>query len=521
MRKRWSYADVQLDVAAGPERSTEEADSETPFRIVILGDFSGRANRGLLETGEALANRSPILIDRDNYDTVMRKLSPQLHLPLKGEGGLGLALKFNDLDDFHPDRLFERSTLFRKLWDLRQKLNDPDAFAAAAKVLGLAVERPPEPQSPPESEHASAADVQQITSGSLLDEMIERTEERAREPRPSRAPDPLTLLINRIVAPHRIAKADPRQAELLDLIDEAASAQMRALLHAGAFQQLEAAWRAVFLLVRNLETSSQLKLFLIDVSKQELAADLSSSDNLSSTATHRLLAEKTTGTLGAEPWTLMAGNFTFAPAREDTELLGRIAKVAAAAGAPFVAGVSPRLLGCDAVEDLPDPACWQNPPEGKDLEAWQTLRKSPEAKFLGLLLPRFLLRLPYGKETETTELFPFEESSEPADHEDYLWGNPAFAATLLLGQTFTEQGWAMRPGSKSDISGLPYYAYTAQGEPRTLPCAEVLMTRSAAETILEKGFMPLASLKNQPTVRLVRFQSIADPLAPLAGRWQA
>jgi type VI secretion system protein ImpC len=136
-----------------------------------------------------------------------------------------------------------------------------------------------------------------------------------------------------------------------------------------------------------------------------------------------------------------------------------------------------------------------------------------------LVLPRFLIRLPYGKETESTELFDFEEIPDVEAHGDYLWANPAFAAVLLLGQTFTLQGWALRPGALTEISGLPLHVYTVEGEPRSKPCAEVLMTQTAAEEMLEKGIMPLATIKEQPVVRLVRFQSIADPPTALAGRW--
>jgi type VI secretion system protein ImpC len=136
-------------------------------------------------------------------------------------------------------------------------------------------------------------------------------------------------------------------------------------------------------------------------------------------------------------------------------------------------------------------------------------------------LPRFLLRLPYGKDTEPAELFQFEEMPDPAVHENYLWCNSAFACALLLAQSFAEQGWELQPGSISEISGLPVYIHTVESELRNLPCAEVLLTQTAAEKMMERGFMPLASLKDQPTVRLVRFQAIADPLSSLAGRWSS
>jgi type VI secretion system protein ImpC len=318
-----------------------------------------------------------------------------------------------------------------------------------------------------------------------------------------------------------VAKADPLQAKLIALIDKATSAQMAALLHAPDFQALEAAWRAVFFLVRRVETDSRLKLFLIDVSKQELAADLRAGADLSSTGIYQLLVQQTVGTPGAEPWSVIAGNFTFGPTQEDVELLARIAEVAASAGAPFVAGASPRFLGCNSAVDLPEVRQRRIQMSAETVASWKSLKSSPEARFVGLALPRFLLRLPYGRDTEPAELFQFEEILDPSAHENYLWGNAAFACVLLLGESFAEQGWKLRPGTLSEISGLPVYVYAVEGEPRTLPCAEVLLTETAAEKMMEEGFMPLASLKDQAAVRLVRFQSIADPVGALAGRWES
>jgi type VI secretion system protein ImpC len=532
MSTRHSFGEIHLDVTAGRERRQAKPDAETPFRIAILGDFSGRANRGFYESGDALARRRPLMIDRDNFDSVLAKIAPQLELGSGGEGSLCISLRFADLDDFHPDKLFERVPIFQKLREMRRKLSDPATFSQTAAELGLvsseaAPGAAPLPQATPASApgHARAPqvrseDIESVVSGSLLSDMVEATEGRT-EKAAARRPDELTTLVNKIVAPHLVARADPRQAELVAMIDKATSAQMAALLHAPDFQALEAAWRTVFLLVRNIETDSRLKLFLIDVSKQELTVDLLAADDLSSTGIYKLLVEKTVGTPGAEPWAVIAGNLTVGPGLEDVKLLARMAHVAASAGAPFVAGASPALLGCDSVSGLPDPRQWRNQIPAESAALWQSLRSAPEARWVGLALPRFLLRLPYGKDTEPAELFQFEEMPDPNAHEDYLWGNAAQACALLLAQTFTEQGWELRPGSVSEIGGLPLYVYAAEGESRTLPCAEVSLTQSAAEKMLENGFMPLASLKEQPTVRLVRFQSIAEPPSALAGRWDS
>jgi type VI secretion system protein ImpC len=519
MPDRRSFGEIHLDVTAGREPVELKPGPDTPFRIAILGDFSGRENRCLIETGDALANRQPVVIDRDNFDSVFAKIAPRLEIRLGGDDGHPISLKFTDLEDFHPDNLFRKIPMFQKLRETREKLNDAKTFAQTAGELGIRTSTPSNP-APAEPPAPANSHVQQALSGNFLDQLVEETEKKADHPQPSRAPDLWTSLVRGIIAPHIVPKADPRQAEAVGLIDLATSAQMSALLHLPAFQALESSWRAVYFLVRNLETDSRLKVLLIDVSKDELARDLVSCPDFASTGTYRLLVEKSVATPGAEPWTVLAANYTFDSSRDDTELLRRLAKVAAAAGAPFIAAASPAVVGCNAIGELSDSRKWTAQPKAEDDRAWQALRRLPEARYLGLVLPRFIGRLPYGKDTESTEPFDFEEISDVAAHEDYLWTNPAFAAALLLGQTFSQQGWKMRLGTLSDISGLPIHIYTEVGESKSKPCAEVLMTQTAAEEMLEKGVMPLASIKEQPVVRLVRFQSFSNPPAALAGRWE-
>jgi type VI secretion system protein ImpC len=303
----------------------------------------------------------------------------------------------------------------------------------------------------------------------------------------------LSAFIERVVRPHLAAREDPRLAEWVAKTDEATSEVMRAILHHPDFQALEAAWRAVFWLARELETGTDLKLYLLDITRSELAADPG--------RLRRLLVD---GVPGADPWAVVVGNYTFGRSEKDIALLGELAEVMAAAEAPLLAESEPADGGGSA------PAS----------RLWAALRGSRHASWIGLALPRFLLRLPYGAKTDPVEGFAFEEMPARPEHAHYLWGNPAFACAYLLGQAFRESGWNLRPGEVSEIRGLPLHAYEADGEQQLKPCAEVWMTERDAEWILEAGAMPLASLKNQDAVRLLRFQSIADPPAPLSGRWQ-
>ena len=126
-------------------------------------------------------------------------------------------------------------------------------------------------------------------------------------------------------------------------------------------------------------------------------------------------------------WAVVAGNYTFDYTREDAEVLGRMAKIARQAGAGFISAAKANLLGCESLAETPDPDDWQGIPDKQGSQAWEALRELPEAPYLGLALPRFLLRLPYGEDTDPTERFEFEEMTSDLNHEDYLWGNPCFA----------------------------------------------------------------------------------------------
>jgi type VI secretion system protein ImpC len=322
--------------------------------------------------------------------------------------------------------------------------------------------------------------------------------------------------VRRLVEPHLVPGADPRQPELLAKVDTATGDAMRQILHHPAYQELEAAWRAVYLLVRRVETGENLKLYLLDVSKAEMAADLASSEDLRQTGTYKLLVESTVQTPGAHPWSLLAGNYTFEPTRDDALLLARLATIARAAGAPFLGGASTRVLGFASFGDMPDVRKWSGP---ADAEAWQALRALPQAAWLGLAMPRFLLRLPYGKQTDPVERFAFQELHSPPAHENYLWGNSALLCALLLAQSFSEASWEMRPGMHQEVDGLPLHVFKRDGESVAKPCAEALLTEPAVERMLDLGVMPLVSPVSRDAARVVRFQSLASPPAPLAGPW--
>jgi len=324
--------------------------------------------------------------------------------------------------------------------------------------------------------------------------------------------------IRDIVAPYLTPGIDrARQEELLATVDKAVSGQMRAILHHPRFQAVEAAWRAAFFLARRLETGADLQLYLADVTKEELAADLAASDDLRDSGLWRLLFERG-GAKSGQPWGLLVGLYAFGPEPRDVGLLARLAELARRANAPFLAEASASLLGTPSLAEAPAPRDWK-PLAAADEENWRDLRRLPETAYLGLSLPRMLLRLPYGKEASSVEGFGFEELPPGSPHESYLWGSPAVACAYLLAEAFGRRGWGMRPGEVSEITGLPLHVYREDGEGQVKPCAEVVLSDRAVEAILDRGLMPLLSHPGRDAVRLARFQSLSATSPALAGGW--
>jgi type VI secretion system protein ImpC len=509
--KPFDFGSVNL--SAGENDANGRPISETPFRILILGDFSGRANRSICDV-KSIAARRPVEIDRDNADEVISRLGVELKLAL-WKGGF-IHLKFSELEDFHPDRLFEKVAGFETLREFHGKLGNPSTFSEAARELGLAVhEVSGVARQDGDPSPLRAPSAVQVVSGSLLDEMIEETESRASRGQAARAPDPVRDFARRVAEQDAQATPDSRQPQVLAVLDRAIGGLMRAILHNRDFQALEAIWRATSFLVRQLDTDSQLKVDLLDISKDELAADLSSVKNLRESGIYRVLVESTVETPGAEPWAAIVGAYRLDEGPENAGLLTGMARIAQRARAPFLAEASPHLLGCASLESATHVREW-----GDVANWWRELRHVPEAQYVGLAIPRFLLRLPYGKKTSPLESFDFEELGETPGHDDYLWGNPGFALALLLGQSFSEFGWQMSFGTRAQIDRLPLHFEVTTGEAQAKPCAEALLTEETVATMIEAGFMPLVSFKNRDSVRLARFQSIADPTRPLAGLWQ-
>ncbi|HUE81582.1 MAG TPA: type VI secretion system contractile sheath large subunit [Pyrinomonadaceae bacterium] len=505
MAKEFALEDFEGELVATMEERVGRPQPETPFCIALLGDWSGRKNRGLFASSAELAQWRPLLIDRDNIDQIIAKLTPKLNLPVAADGAMSVSISFRELDDFSPDRIFERLDLFDKLGQWRARLQNPSSFAeAAAEVRAWAGIQAKQ----------SEPDIQTITEegnaheGGLLDQILDQSNTPVGNRTAPKVSGEIEALAREAVAPYLVPGPDAQEEELVAAVDLAIGRQMAALLHHPDFQALEAAWRAANLLVSRLNTGTELKLYLLDISREEFAADLMGFDDSSQTAMYKLLIERS-----GIPWALVAANYRFDLTTDDMELLSRMSKIGSDGRIPFVAEASPGFLGCESIAESPDPEDWRVE-ESEARSAWVELKRQLNSRYIGLSLPRFLLRLPYGENTEPMEEFNFEEQppNDKPQHNWYLWGSPSFVVAYLLAEAFTRSGWDFLPGEVQELEGLPLHIYKVDGESETKPCAETLMTLRTAEKIIGEGLMPLISLKDTDVIRLGMLQSISKSL---------
>jgi type VI secretion system protein ImpC len=271
-----------------------------------------------------------------------------------------------------------------------------------------------------------------------------------------------------------LARADAAAPEASDPKREAALGnRMRGLLHHPRFQAVEASWRGLDFVIRG-DADDSARFRIAHFTKDDAARDLLEAKSLGETHMYALLS--------ARKWRAVIGLYSFGAGAADIEFLGRMALLAAHIRAPFIAEGSAEMG-----------------------DHWDELRSIPEASYLGLSLPRFLLRLPYGARTSSVESFPFEEMPGTPVHSDYLWGNPGLAFLTLL-----------TAGGALNIEGLPLHTYQHDGEWHMTPCGEVWMTETQVLALIEMGLMPLVSFKDSDRVRLAGFRAINGDELPLA-----
>ncbi|MBM4109084.1 MAG: type VI secretion system contractile sheath large subunit [Phycisphaerae bacterium] len=300
-------------------------------------------------------------------------------------------------------------------------------------------------------------------------------------------------------------------------IDRVLTQQLNQILHHPDFQQLESTWRGLYHLVSNTETDETLKIRVLNVSKKELGKTLGKFKGAAwdQSPLFKKLYEEEYGMPGGSPYGMLVGDYSFDHTPPDVELLQGMAQVAAAGFAPFVAAASPTLMGMDSWQELSNPRDLTKIFQTPEYAAWRSLRESEDSRYLGLAMPRFLARLPYGAKTNPVDEFAFEEDTEGARHDKYVWANAAFAMATNVTRAFKLYGWCARiRGVESGgmVEGLPCHTFPTDDGGVDMKCpTEIAITDRREAELAKNGLMPLSHWKNTDYAVFMGAQSLQKP----------
>ncbi|MCO7555674.1 type VI secretion system contractile sheath large subunit [Metapseudomonas otitidis] len=283
-------------------------------------------------------------------------------------------------------------------------------------------------------------------------------------------------------------------------IDKLISDQLNEVLHHPELQKLEASWRGLHMLVDQTETSSRLKLRLLNVTQKELQNDLEKAVEFDQSALFKKIYEEEYGTFGGHPFSLLVGDYAFGRHPQDVALLEKLSNVAAAAHAPFIAAANPKLFDMNSFTELAVPRELGKIFESLELIKWRSFRESEDSRYVSLVLPNFLLRLPYGPDTKPVEGMDYVEDVNGTDHSKYLWGNAAWLLAARITSAFAKYGWcaAIRGAEGGGaVEGLPAHTFRTLSGDLSLKCpTEVAITDRREKELNDLGFISLCHKKN-------------------------
>ncbi|MGB0845679.1 MAG: type VI secretion system contractile sheath large subunit [Thiolinea sp.] len=300
-------------------------------------------------------------------------------------------------------------------------------------------------------------------------------------------------------------------------IDQRLSEQVNQIIHHEDFQKLESSWRGLHYLVNNTETDEMLKIKVMNISKKELTKNLKRFKGVSwdQSPIFKKVYEEEYGQFGGEPFGCLVGDYYFDHSPQDVELLGQISQISSASHAPFITAPSPTLLNMDSWQELSNPRDITKIFQTPEYASWRSLRESEDSRYLGMAMPRFLGRLPYGAKTSPVDEFAFEEDVEGSDHSRYCWVNAAYAMARNINQAFKLYGWCSRirgVESGGAVEGLPTHTFPTDDGGVDMKCpTEIAISDRREAELAKNGFMPLLHKKNSDFAAFIGAQSLQKP----------
>jgi type VI secretion system protein ImpC len=300
-------------------------------------------------------------------------------------------------------------------------------------------------------------------------------------------------------------------------IDRKLSEQINLIMHHEEYKTLEGAWRGLEHLVTNTETDEMLKIRFLNISKKEIGRTLRSYKGVAwdQSPLFKKIYEEEFGTPGGQPLGVLIGDYSFDHSPPDVEILNGMAKIAAAAHAPFISGASPTLMNMETWQELSNPRDLTKIFGTPEYVPWRSLRTSEDSRYIGLAMPRFLARLPYDPKKNPIEDFAFEEEVVAGDHSKYVWANSAYAMGTNITRAFKLHGWCSRiRGAESGgmVEGLPCHTFPTDDGGIDMKCpTEIAITDRREAELAKAGLMPLSHWKNTDYSVFVGAQSLQKP----------
>jgi type VI secretion system protein ImpC len=366
-----------------------------------------------------------------------------------------------------------------------------------------------------QQENAQAIPTQDGESLSLLDEIVRETKLSPGDEGYEVTKLGLQTFIDALLQPGR--EGDKISQGLVDEmiadLDRKLSKQMNLILHNKEFQQLETAWRSLKYLIDHTDFRENIKIEVLNVSKQDLIDDFEDSPEVVKSGLYKLAYTAEFGQFGGKPYGMMLGNFDFGPGNQDVALLRNISGIATMSHAPFSAAAGPSFFGLDDFSGLPNLKDLKSIFEGPQYTKWRSLRESEDSRNVALALPRFLLRLPYGPDNIPVKSFHYTEEVADGDA-SFLWGNAAFAFTARITDSFARYRWCANiigPQGGGAVEDLPLYQFEAMGELQNKIPTQIEISDRKEFELAEEGFMALTMRKGSDNAAFFSANSIQQP----------
>jgi type VI secretion system protein ImpC len=364
----------------------------------------------------------------------------------------------------------------------------------------------------PENEAAAGA-APAVQELNLLDEIVEASKLKPGESAYDITKAGLSAFLSEFITTNPDAKISAALVDDMILeLDRKISSQVNAIIHNEEFSKLESSWRGLKYLVDQTDFRQNNKVQIMNVSKEDLLADFEDAPEIVKSGLYKQVYTAEYGQFGGQPISAIVANYDFGPGPQDIKLLTYAAQVGAMSHAPFIAAADKSFFGVDSWEDLPNLKDLHSIFEMPQYTAWRSFRESEDARYIGLTLPKFLLRLPYGPETTPTKKFVFKEDA--SENKEFCWGNTAFAFASRLNDSFAKYRWCTNiigPQGGGAVESLPLYHFEAMGETQTKTPTQVLLSERREFELAEEGFIGLTMRKGSDNAAFFSANSAQAP----------